>query len=98
MPGGGGGRLQLSWNGRMGRQAKRLGLPSLKMARRFRNSIFGDTQPSQFSPGAQDPSYSSASSLFISPRTRAELAMPGGALGVAGSTMAASMSAARRAY
>ena len=104
MPGGGGGGLQLSCHGNdiaMGRQAKRLwGFP----ARRFRNLVYhrlARKPVAIFVWRAGPILLEREAALFISPRTRAELAtykMPDGSLDVASApAMAASMSAARRA-
>ena len=107
MPGGGGGGLQLSCHGNdiaMGRQAKRLwGFPATVS----HPPAHGTRQKSAakavaiFAWRAGPILLEREEVLFISPRTRAELAtykMPDGSLDVASApAMAASMSAARRA-
>ena len=99
MPGGGGGGLQLSCHGNdiaMGRQAKRLwGFPLSSAAV---SELHVPSAPAKavaiFAWRAGPILLEREEVLFISPRTRVELAMPDGSLDVASApAMAASMSA-----
>ena len=103
MPGGGGGGLQLSCHGNdiaMGRQAKRLwGFPLSSAAVSELDVPSAPAKPVAIFAWRAGPILLEREEvLFISPRTRVELAMPDGSLDVASApAMAASMSAARRA-
>ena len=110
MPGGGGGGLQLSCHGNDIAMGCRRNVCGASLARRFHACSTWYTPKSAAKAvaifDARTITFWRAgpillereAALFISPRTRAELAMPDGSLDVASApAMAASMSAARRA-